>query len=279
MQRKSGKELKEELKKQAKENWWSYTNELRYFMLSGFLKRLAKFKFKNLISINEWPYRDLDYIESKKIKERDRDFDLFFNIMDSNSSIPYFCIKDIIENNSIDDGITFYISDFEDICKQNDYRIIRFWIKCNYDTLTTTLIFDCFTGLTVKINGTELEPGYFSSCIEYSLGDKLAEIILNGKNNEKVAYFYIIYYLMKIYDGRISTASVKWKFENKIKKSDMNNILTVDYSCLLNELEHSILMNRLWKEFQIKYKFAAKINWHEIMLSVKSLYSYCLSGY
>lgn len=265
MQRKSGKELLADWKKSG----LPVEAEIKIFMKEAFFKRLAKFDLKNHLTIND------TCISAPKGK---KDFDIFFNVASNEFLTPIHYIRVITSENKIDDGVKFEIDDAKTICSENDYKIVRVWLNCSYDNIVSTLILDCFIGLTLKIISSESIDGYFIANLEFPVAANLERILLSKIEDEKINDFYYNYYIMKVCKNHISLVLVKAALD-ALSEKHHTNFLNSNKSYILDELENSKIMYQKWLNFQAQHKFAEMVSWHEVMKSLKLLYSYCLKDY
>lgn len=267
MQRKSGKELLADWKKSAKQGFFSVDTSIKLFMKQAFLKRLAIFEFKNDLSINE------NYFNSSPGK---RDFDIFLNIVSDDFLTPIHYIRAIISE-KIDDGVNFLITDANLLNSESDYKIVRIWLKCYYDNIISTLIFDCFINLTLKIKSVA-GSDYLLANIEFPLAEKLERIIFNGVNNKQINDFYYIYYVTKIFQSRINFTLVKIAFE-QVSEKNHTNFINSNQAHIFKKIEENESIFKQWLAFQSQHKFAQTVSWHEIIKSLKQLYFYCFLNY
>ena len=107
--------------------------------------------------------------------------------------------------------------------------------------------------------------------LETILAEKLETIISRNVTNTRMRDFYDIYILQEVYMGYLSPSTFQTALLATAKKRGTLGLLN-DAVEVLEEVENSLAVERLWGLYQKKFSYATDLPWALVMSSVKKLY-------
>lgn len=188
-------------------------------------------------------------------------------------------ILDEIISIQIDDGMSFHIKSVSPIMDETDYPGIRVMLDTMLENMHTPLKLDLSTGdiitptevvYSFRLLFEERTISILAYNLETVLAEKLETLIARGTVNTRMRDFYDIYVLCNTQSLNMDAAVFKNAFTNTSKKRGSLSLLT-EANSILDEVEHSEILTHLWKNYQVKYEYAANIPWNDVMLAVRAL--------
>ena len=113
--------------------------------------------------------------------------------------------------------------------------------------------------------------------LETVLAEKLETIITRTTTNTRMRDFYDIYILDQLHGNTLNRQTLYDALLATAKKrgTERHHAEAVD---VLNEVESSPVMQKLWESYRRKFSYAADLEWSIIMGAVRSLYALCEKG-
>ena len=108
--------------------------------------------------------------------------------------------------------------------------------------------------------------------LETVLAEKLETIITRTTTNTRMRDFYDIYILDQIHGNTLNRQTLYDALLATAKKRGTERHLTEAVD-VLNEVESSPVMQKLWESYRRKFSYAADLEWNIIMRAVRSLYA------
>ena len=186
---------------------------------------------------------------------------------------------------SIDDGVSFYIKHISEIMEEADYPGVRVSMETKFDGVITPLKIDISTGDVItpkeirysfKLMLEDRTIEVWAYNLETVLAEKLETVISRNVTNTRMRDFYDIYILQKLQGERLSK-EVLWNalVATARKRGTLEQIEAKNTDEIFEEIESDSVMEKLWKNYQKNYPYAAELSWHMIMESVRRLYHEC----
>ena len=107
---------------------------------------------------------------------------------------------------------------------------------------------------------------------EVGLAEKLETIITRTTTNTRMRDFYDIYILDQLYGNTLNRQTLYDALLATAKKRGTERHLAEAVD-VLNEVESSPVMQKLWESYRRKFSYAADLEWNIIMRAVRSLYA------
>lgn len=113
--------------------------------------------------------------------------------------------------------------------------------------------------------------------LETVLAEKLETIITRTTTNTRMRDFYDIYILDQLHGNTLNRQTLYDALLATAKKRGTERHLAEAVD-ILNEVESSPVMQKLWESYRRKFSYAADLEWSIIMGAVRSLYALCEKG-
>lgn len=107
--------------------------------------------------------------------------------------------------------------------------------------------------------------------LETVLAEKMETVISRGVTNTRMRDFYDIHILWQIYGKSLSEPMLRDAFAATAKKRG-TFLQMQEAEGILEQVEESSVMEKLWQSYQRTYSYAASLSWHTVMDSVRVLY-------
>lgn len=273
----SSRQLKDLIRNFAKKNSADAQVLMRNFMMERFLERVALSEYRNkiilkggmlvasMVGLDVRSTMDLDAtVKGANVNVNDVE-----NIISSILLIP------------LKDGVEFRINRVLEIMDEAEYPGVRVTMEALFDGVRVPLKIDISTG--DAITPSEIEYKFklmlenrsievLAYNLETVLAEKLEMIISRTVTNTRMRDFYDIYILKQLYNDSISASVLHSALMATAVKR--GTILLLDNAeDVLNEVENSEVMKKLWKSYQDNFFYAGKISWTVIIDSVRKLYT------
>jgi predicted nucleotidyltransferase component of viral defense system len=181
----------------------------------------------------------------------------------------------------IDDGMIFKIKSVAPIMDESDYPGIRVILETMLETMRTPLKIDFSSGDVItphevsysfRLLFEDRSISILAYNLETVLSEKLETLLSRGTANTRMRDFYDIFALANTQLHSIDVDLLKRAFKNTSDKRG-SSAAAESMSLILDEVENSLEMMALWKNYQRKFDYAADIGWDKIMQAVRRMCS------
>lgn len=179
----------------------------------------------------------------------------------------------------IEDGMIFEIKSVMPIMDEADYPGIRIMLDTAIETMHTPLKIDFSTGDVItprevsysfRLLFGERTISILAYNLETVLAEKLETLFARGTANTRMRDYYDIYVLTNTQEHNIDNATLKEAFVNTSAKRGSIGLLS-DVHLILKEVAESTVLIDRWKNYQLKFDYAADVLWADVMESVSCL--------
>jgi predicted nucleotidyltransferase component of viral defense system len=179
----------------------------------------------------------------------------------------------------IDDGMAFEIKSITLIMDDADYPGIRVSLDTTLETMRTPLKIDFSTGDVItprevsysfKLLFEDRTISILAYNLETVLAEKIETLLARGTANSRMRDFYDIFALEQSQSHNIDGAVLKTAFSNTSEKRGSAAIMS-GMDIILDEVESSLEMTALWKNYQRKFEYASDIGWEDVIRSLRKL--------
>lgn len=183
----------------------------------------------------------------------------------------------------IDDGVKFQLKSISEIMDEAEYPGIRVNMTATFDGVVTPLKIDISTGDVItpgevrysfKLILEERSIDIWAYNLETVLAEKLETIITRTTTNTRMRDFYDIYILEQLHGNTLNQQTLHDALLATAHKRGTERRLT-DAKDVLDEVESSPVMQKLWESYRRKFSYAAELEWNIIMEAIRSLYALC----
>ncbi len=183
----------------------------------------------------------------------------------------------------IDDGVKFQLKSISEIMDEAEYPGIRVNMIATFDGVVTPLKIDISTGDVItpgevrysfKLMLEERSIDIWAYNLETVLAEKLETIITRTTTNTRMRDFYDIYILEQLHGNTLNQQTLHDALLATAHKRGTERRLT-DAKDVLDEVESSPVMQKLWESYRRKFSYAAELEWNIIMEAIRSLYALC----
>ena len=183
----------------------------------------------------------------------------------------------------IDDGVKFQLKSISEIMDEAEYPGIRVNMTATFDGVVTPLKNDISTGDVItpgevrysfKLMLEDRSIDIWAYNLETVLAEKLETIITRTTTNTRMRDFYDIYILEQLHGNTLNQQTLHDALLATAHKRGTERRLT-DAKDVLDEVESSPVMQKLWESYRRKFSYAAELEWNIIMEAIRSLYALC----
>ena len=183
----------------------------------------------------------------------------------------------------IDDGVKFQLKSISEIMDEAEYPGIRVNLTTTFDGVVTPLKIDISTGDVItprevrysfKLMLEDRSIDIWAYNLETVLAEKMETIITRTTTNTRMRDFYDIYILEQLHGSTLNQHTLHDALLATANKRGTEKYLT-DAKNVLDEVENSPIMQKLWESYRRKFSYAAELEWNIIMEAVRSLYALC----
>lgn len=180
----------------------------------------------------------------------------------------------------LDDGVEFRIKRIAEIMDESEYPGIRANMETEFDHVITPLKIDISTGDAItphevrysfKLMLEDRSIEIWAYNLETVLAEKLETLVSRATTNTRMRDFYDLHILSQLYGQHIVVADLRAALAATAKKRDTEKYLP-DALTVCDEIEASLVMEKLWIAYQKKFSYAADLPWHTVMVSIRNLY-------
>lgn len=181
----------------------------------------------------------------------------------------------------VDDGVEFRVKRISEIMDEAEYPGIRVSMETEFDGVITPLKIDISTGDAItprevrysfKLMLEDRSIEIWAYNLETVLAEKLETIITRTTTNTRMRDFYDIYILDQLHGNTLNRQTLYDALLATAKKRGTERHLAEAVD-VLNEVESSPVMQKLWESYRRKFSYAADLEWNIIMGAVRSLYA------
>lgn len=183
----------------------------------------------------------------------------------------------------VDDGVEFRVKRISEIMDEAEYPGIRISMETEFDGVITPLKIDISTGDAItprevrysfKLMLEDRSIEIWAYNLETVLAEKLETVVSRATTNTRMRDFYDIYILDQLHGNTLNRQTLYDALLATAKKRGTERHLAEAVD-VLNEVESSSVMQKLWESYRRKFSYAADLEWNIIMRAVRSLYALC----
>jgi len=265
--------LKSKIKNKSKKVNVSSEILLKIFMFERLLIRIAASKYKNnFILKGGFLISSIFGINLRSTVDIDATIKGLFVSRESLEDV----IKKIIEI-KVDDGCVFEIVSIKDIRMEDIYNGYQVVLKISIDKIWSFINIDITTG--DQITYREVQFNYKTILEENNINlltynnetiiaEKFETIISRGIFNTRMKDYYDLYMFVKLKINEINKKTLIDAINNTAKRRNTLNFI-FDSNNIIKLLEDSKNIKKLWKEYQLKFEYAASVDFFEVIDAVK----------
>lgn len=273
---KTSRQLKDKIRKLAKEKSADAQILMRTYMMERLLERISISEYKkNFILKGGLLIASLVGLDFRSTM----DVDTTVKGFDVNLTSVEQMIQNLIDV-PLEDGVLFQIKNIDSIMEEAEYPCIRVSMQALFDGTITPLKVDMSTGDVITPDAIQysyklmFEDRYIqllSYNLETVLAEKLETIMRRHLTNTRMRDFYDVYILKKLYESEISKPLLQDALDATVQIRGSTELLK-HAEPSLKEIENSDDMRKLWLSYQSHYEYAQNISWDAVMEAVKATY-------
>ena len=276
---KTARQLKDLIRNLSREKSADAQLLMRNYMMERFLERISLSEYRDkfilkggmlvaaMVGLDARSTMDLD----ATVKGANVNVEDIENLISAIVSVP------------IDDGVKFQLKSISEIMDEAEYPGIRVSMTTTFDGVVTPLKIDISTGDAItprevrysfKLMLEDRSIDIWAYNLETVLAEKLETIITRTTTNTRMRDFYDIYILDQLHGNTLNRQTLYDALLATAKKRGTERHLAEAVD-VLNEVESSPVMQKLWESYRRKFSYAADLEWSIIMGVVRSLYALC----
>ena len=276
---KTARQLKDLIRNLSREKSADAQLLMRNYMMERFLERISLSEYRDkfilkggmlvaaMVGLDARSTMDLD----ATVKGANVNVEEIENLISAIVSVP------------IDDGVKFQLKSISEIMDEAEYPGIRVSMTTTFDGVVTPLKIDISTGDAItprevrysfKLMLEDRSIDIWAYNLETVLAEKLETIITRTTTNTRMRDFYDIYILDQLHGNTLNRQTLYDALLATAKKRGTERHLA-EAMDVLNEVESSPVMQKLWESCRRKFSYAADLEWNIIMRAVRSLYALC----
>ena len=274
---KTARQLKDLIRNLSREKSADAQLLMRNYMMERFLERISLSEYRDkfilkggmlvaaMVGLDARSTMDLD----ATVKGANVNVEDIENLISAIVSVP------------IDDGVKFQLKSISEIMDEAEYPGIRVSMTTTFDGVVTPLKIDISTGDAItprevrysfKLMLENRSIDIWAYNLETVLAEKLETIITRTTTNTRMRDFYDIYILDQLHGNTLNRQTLYDALLATAKKRGTERHLA-EAADVLNEVESSPVMQKLWESYRRKFSYAADLEWSIIMRAVRSLYA------
>lgn len=181
----------------------------------------------------------------------------------------------------LEDGVTFQITRTSEIMDEAEYPGIRVMLEAALESMRTPLKLDISTGDVItprevsyqfKLMFEDRTINVLAYNLETVLAEKLEAVLSHGYANTQMRDFYDLHILQHDVPTSFDPASLRAAFTATCAKRG-TTFSREEGVLILQEVRRNGDMQKLWRNYQKKYSYAAGLGWDTVMDSVTTLYN------
>ena len=273
---KTARQLKDLIRNLSREKSADAQLLMRNYMMERFLERISLSEYRDkfilkggmlvaaMVGLDARSTMDLD----ATVKGANVNVEEIENLISAIVSVP------------IDDGVKFQLKSISEIMDEAEYPGIRVSMTTTFDGVVTPLKIDISTGDAItprevrysfKLMLEDRSIDIWAYNLETVLAEKL-ETIITRTTTTRMRDFYDIYILDQLHGNTLNRQTLHDALLATAKKRGTERHLAEAVD-VLNEVESSPVMQKLWESYRRKFSYAADLEWNIIMRAVRSLYA------
>ena len=274
---KTARQLKDLIRNLSREKSADAQLLMRNYMMERFLERISLSEYRDkfilkggmlvaaMVGLDARSTMDLD----ATVKGANVNVEEIENLISAIVSVP------------IDDGVKFQLKSISEIMDEAEYPGIRVCMTTTFDGVVTPLKIDISTGDAItprevrysfKLMLEDRSIDIWAYNLETVLAEKLETIITRTTTNTRMRDFYDIYILDQLHGNTLNRQTLYDALLATAKKRGTERHLAEAVD-VLNEVESSPVMQKLWESYRRKFSYAADLEWSIIMGAARSLYA------
>lgn len=274
---KTARQLKDLIRNLSREKSADAQLLMRNYMMERFLERISLSEYRDkfilkggmlvaaMVGLDARSTMDLD----ATVKGANVNVEEIENLISAIVSVP------------IDDGVKFQLKSISEIMDEAEYPGIRVSMTTTFDGVVTPLKIDISTGDAItprevrysfKLMLENRSIDIWAYNLETVLAEKLETIITRTTTNTRMRDFYDIYILEQLHGNTLNRQTLHDALRATVHKRGTEQHLAEAVD-VLNEVESSPVMQKLWESYRRKFSYAADLEWSIIMGAVRSLYA------
>ena len=274
---KTARQLKDLIRNLSREKSADAQLLMRNYMMERFLERISLSEYRDkfilkggmlvaaMVGLDARSTMDLD----ATVKGANVNVEEIENLISAIVSVP------------IDDGVKFQLKSISEIMDEAEYPGIRVSMTTTFDGVVTPLKIDISTGDAItprevrysfKLMLEDRSIDIWAYNLETVLAEKLETIITRTTTNTRMRDFYDIYILDQLHGNTLNRQTLHDALRATVHKRGTEQHLAEAVD-VLNEVESSPVMQKLWESYRRKFSYAADLEWSIIMGAVRSLYA------
>ena len=274
---KTARQLKDLIRNLSREKSADAQLLMRNYMMERFLERISLSEYRDkfilkggmlvaaMVGLDARSTMDLD----ATVKGANVNVEDIENLISAIVSVP------------IDDGVKFQLKSISEIMDEAEYPGIRVSMTTTFDGVVTPLKIDISTGDAItprevrysfKLMLEDRSIDIWAYNLETVLAEKLETIITRTTTNTRMRDFYDIYILDQLHGNTLNRQTLYDALLATAKKRGTERHLAEAVD-VLNEVESSPVMQKLWESYRRKFSYVADLEWNIIMRAVRSLYA------
>ena len=279
---KTARQLKDLIRNLSREKSADAQLLMRNYMMERFLERISLSEYRDkfilkggmlvaaMVGLDARSTMDLD----ATVKGANVNVEEIENLISAIVSVP------------IDDSVKFQLKSISEIMDEAEYPGIRVSMTTTFDGVVTPLKIDISTGDAItprevrysfKLMLENRSIDIWAYNLETVLAEKLETIITRTTTNTRMRDFYDIYILDQLHGNTLNRQTLYDALLATAKKRGTERHLAEAVD-VLNEVESSPVMQKLWESYRRKFSYAADLEWSIIMGAVRSLYALSEKG-
>jgi len=275
---KTSRQLKDLVRNQAKGDSGKSQLLIRNYAMERFLERVSLSRFKdNFILKGGMLVSSIVGIENRSTM----DIDTTLCKMPLDTETARKVVKEITSV-PVEDNVRFVMKDASNIMDEAEYGGVRLSLDAILDTARIPLKIDISTGDVVT--PSEIKYNYklmfedryitlWAYNLETVLAEKIETVLSRSVFNTRLRDFYDLYILRASVSIDIDTLVEALTATCRRRKSVE---LLSAYSGILDKVEESASMQKMWRNYQLKSSYVTGIAWTEVMQSIRALCDSCV---
>jgi predicted nucleotidyltransferase component of viral defense system len=179
----------------------------------------------------------------------------------------------------VDDHVMFSFKKIEEIREEAEYPGYRVSFEARLDSTRQTLKVDITTGDSItpreveyrfKLMFEDRTISVLAYNLETVLAEKMEGILIRGVTNTRMRDYYDVYILTAMQSENIDRDVFDKALRNTAEKRGSGAVLPKAQE-IIRTVELNETIQRLWKQYQKNYSYAADIPWDMVVRAVKSL--------
>ena len=271
----TARQLKDLIRNLSKENRVEAHILIRNYMMERFLERMTLSSFRdNFVLKGGMLVAAMVGIDARATMDMDA------TVRDAAVSVE--AVESMIgamTSVQLDDGVQFHVKRISEIMEDAEYTCVRVSLEAEFDGVITPLKIDISTGDAITPHAVEyplklmLENRtitVWAYSLETVLAEKLETVITRTVTNTRMRDYYDLYILEKLH-GRTIDSSLLSAALTATATQRNTLALMQNADVVLREIAASPAMQKLWHNYQQKYRYAAGIEWRDAVASVRVL--------